>query len=131
MRRGGKEREVSEAHNAPAPKSVSNAFAVSPEEVWSKKFMTAAIGPNDFKPVQMPVVAIARTRPELMCAPAATGDAMMYCALPAIPSSSAGSPPCEVTWLTVRSSSRVAFSHARSAGAPPLAAPSVLAREWA
>ena len=57
--RGVKDRQYSEAHSAPEPKSVSNAFAVSPEEAWSKKFMTAGIGPNDFKPVQMPAIAIA------------------------------------------------------------------------
>ena len=62
--RGVKDRQFSEASNAPQPKAVANAFAVSPEETWSKQFMTAGIGPNVFKPVQMPVVSIA--------APAAT-----------------------------------------------------------
>ena len=57
--RGVKDRQYSEAHSAPEPKSVPNAFAVSPEEAWSKKFMTAGIGPNDFKPVQMPAIAVA------------------------------------------------------------------------
>lgn len=57
--RGVKDRQFTEAHTAPEPKSVSNAFAVSPEEAWSKNFMTAGIGPNDFKPVQMPSIAIA------------------------------------------------------------------------
>ena len=57
--RGVKDRQYSEAHSAPEPKSVTNAFAVSPEEAWSKKFMTAGIGPNDFKPVQMPAIAVA------------------------------------------------------------------------
>ncbi|MEI9993645.1 MAG: hypothetical protein WDM91_03535 [Rhizomicrobium sp.] len=61
--RGVKDRQFSEALNAPAPKSVSTAFAVSPEEAWSKKFMTAGIGPNDFKPVQMPVVPVAAPAP--------------------------------------------------------------------
>jgi hypothetical protein len=62
--RGVKDRQFSEASNAPQPKSVANAFAVSPEETWSKQFMTAGIGPTVFKPVQMPVVSVA--------APAAT-----------------------------------------------------------
>ncbi|HEX4302263.1 MAG TPA: hypothetical protein VHZ78_05690 [Rhizomicrobium sp.] len=57
--RGVKDRQFSDARTAPEPKSVSTAFAVSPEEAWSKKFMTAGIGPNDFKPVQMPAISIA------------------------------------------------------------------------
>ncbi len=57
--RGVKDRQFSEAHMAPEPKSVSNAFAVSPEETWSKKYMTAGIGPHEFKPVQMPAVPVA------------------------------------------------------------------------
>jgi hypothetical protein len=61
--RGVKDRQFSEASNAPQPKSVASAFAVSPEEVWSKQFMTAGIGPNVFKPVQMPVVSIAAPAP--------------------------------------------------------------------
>jgi hypothetical protein len=61
--RGVKDRQFSEASNAPQPKAVSSAFAVSPEETWSKQFMTAGIGPNNFKPVQMPVVSIAAPAP--------------------------------------------------------------------
>jgi hypothetical protein len=57
--RGVKDRQYSEARTAPEPKTVTSAFAVSPEEAWSKKFMTAGIGPTDFKPVQMPSIAIA------------------------------------------------------------------------
>jgi hypothetical protein len=57
--RGVKDRQYSEARTAPEPKTVSSAFAVSPEEAWSKKFMTAGIGPTSFKPVQMPSIAIA------------------------------------------------------------------------
>ncbi|MEI9888323.1 MAG: hypothetical protein WDN08_17850 [Rhizomicrobium sp.] len=57
--RGVKDRQFSQAHMAPEPKTVSNAFAVSPEETWSKKYMTAGIGPNEFKPIQMPVVPVA------------------------------------------------------------------------
>lgn len=56
--RGVKDRQYSDALNAPAPKSVSSAYAVSPEEAWSKKFMTAGIGPGDFKPAQMPALPI-------------------------------------------------------------------------
>jgi hypothetical protein len=61
--RGVKDRQFSEASNAPQPKTVANAFAVSPEETWSKQFMTAGIGPNVFKPVQMPVVSVAAPAP--------------------------------------------------------------------
>ncbi len=57
--RGVKDRQFSDARTAPEPKTVSTAFAVSPEEAWSKKFMTAGIGPNDFKPVQMPAMSVA------------------------------------------------------------------------
>ena len=57
--RGVKDRQYTQAHTAPEPKSVSNAFAVSPEETWSKKYMTAGIGPNEFKPVQMPSIPVA------------------------------------------------------------------------
>ena len=57
--RGVKDRQFTQAHAAPEPKSVSNAFAVSPEETWSKKYMTAGIGPNEFKPVQMPSIPVA------------------------------------------------------------------------
>jgi hypothetical protein len=63
--RGVKDRQFTDAHNAPTPKVVTNAFAVSPEEAWSRKFMTAGIGPNDFKPVQMPSIALAAPAPAL------------------------------------------------------------------
>jgi len=74
--RGVKDRQFSEALNAPQPKSVSNAYAVSPEEEWSKKFMTAGIGPHDFKPVQMPVVSIAAPSASLKPAPKALEPAI-------------------------------------------------------
>ncbi len=67
--RGVKDRQFTEAHAAPEPKTVPNAFAVSPEEAWSKKFMTAGIGPHDFKPVQMPAVAVAAPSAALKPAP--------------------------------------------------------------
>ncbi len=67
--RGVKDRQFSEASNAPQPKSVANAFAVSPEETWSKQFMTAGIGPNVFKPVQMPVVSVAAPAPPVATMP--------------------------------------------------------------
>ncbi|HEY0107915.1 MAG TPA: hypothetical protein VGB91_17665 [Rhizomicrobium sp.] len=61
--RGVKDRQFSDAANAPAPKTLGTAFAVSPEEEWSRKFMTAGIGPMDFKPIQMPVVSISAPVP--------------------------------------------------------------------
>ena len=76
--RGVKDRQYSEAHSAPEPKSVSNAFAVSPEEAWSKKFMTAGIGPNDFKPVQMPAIAVAAPSQALRPAPKELEPAMSH-----------------------------------------------------
>jgi hypothetical protein len=57
--RGVKDRQFSEVRTAPEPKSLSNAFVESPQEVWSKKFMTAGIGPTEFKPVQMPSIPVA------------------------------------------------------------------------
>lgn len=57
--RGVKDRQFSEVRTAPEPKNLSNAFVESPQEVWSRKFMTAGIGPTEFKPVQMPTVAVA------------------------------------------------------------------------
>ncbi|MBL6852172.1 MAG: hypothetical protein ISS15_13080 [Alphaproteobacteria bacterium] len=57
--KGVKDRQFSEVHNAPTPKSLSNAFVVSPEEAWSKKFMTAGIGPQEFVAPQMPSIALA------------------------------------------------------------------------
>jgi hypothetical protein len=56
---GVKERQFSEVHNAPMPKAVSTAFAVSPEEAWSRKFMTAGIGPKEFAVPQMPSIPVA------------------------------------------------------------------------
>lgn len=57
--KGVKDRQFSEVHNAPMPKTLRNAFAVSPEEAWSKKFMTAGIGPQEFSAHQMPAINIA------------------------------------------------------------------------
>jgi hypothetical protein len=57
--RGVKDRQLSDAHNVPVLKPATNAFLVSPEEAWSKKFMTAGIGPTDFKAPQMPSIAVA------------------------------------------------------------------------
>ncbi|MEI9989737.1 MAG: hypothetical protein WDM86_06830 [Rhizomicrobium sp.] len=90
--RGVKDRQFSEALNAPQPKSVSNAYAVSPEEEWSKKFMTAGIGPHDFKPVQMPVVSIAAPSAALKPAPKTLEPALAVAA-PAAPKKVAAAPP--------------------------------------
>jgi hypothetical protein len=57
--RGVKDRQLSDAHNAPVLRPATNAFVISPEEAWSKKFMTAGIGPSDFKAPQMPSIAVA------------------------------------------------------------------------
>ncbi|MBS0471857.1 MAG: hypothetical protein JSR60_12345 [Proteobacteria bacterium] len=67
--RGVKDRQFSEVQQAPEPKSVSNAFAVSPQEEWSKKFMTAGIGPTVFKPVQIPTIPVAAPSQTLRPAP--------------------------------------------------------------
>ncbi|HUO90962.1 MAG TPA: hypothetical protein VMU08_17455 [Rhizomicrobium sp.] len=76
--RGVKDRQLSDAHNVPVLKPATNAFAVSPEEAWSKKFMTAGIGPTDFKATQMPTIAVSapvagtafRPAPKSVAAPA-------------------------------------------------------------
>ena len=57
--RGVKDRQLSDAHNVPMLSPATNAFVVSPEEAWSKKFMTAGIGPSEFKAPQMPSIAVA------------------------------------------------------------------------
>ena len=57
--KGVKDRQYTDVHNAPAPKAISNAFVVSPEEAWSRKFMTAGIGPQEFAAPQMPSIALA------------------------------------------------------------------------
>jgi hypothetical protein len=69
--RGVKDRQFSEVHTAPEPKSISNVFAVSPEEEWSRQFMTAGIGPTVFKPVQMPSMPIISANQPLAPAPKA------------------------------------------------------------
>ncbi len=81
--RGVKDRQFSEASNAPQPKSVANAYAVSPEEEWSKKLMTAGIGPHDFKPVQMPAVSIAAPSTALKPAPKSLEPVLAVAAAPA------------------------------------------------
>jgi len=78
--KGVKDRQLSEALNAPAPKTVGAAFAVSPEEAWSRKFMTAGIGPQTVSASQMPAIGLAAPlggegfRPAMMGAPAAPHD---------------------------------------------------------
>jgi hypothetical protein len=47
-----------------------------------------------------------------MCAPAAIGEVMMYCALPAMTSVSAGAAPLYGTWTTLMSASRFRISPA-------------------
>jgi hypothetical protein len=67
--KGVKDRQLSEVHNAPTPKAVGNSFAVSPEETWSRKFMTAGIGPQTFAALQMPSIALAAPLPGQPFAP--------------------------------------------------------------
>jgi len=88
--RGVKDRQFSEASNAPQPKSVSNAYVVSPEEEWSRKFMTAGIGPHDFKPVQMPAISIAAPSTALKPAPKALEPAIVAAKPAARTAASAG-----------------------------------------
>ena len=68
--KGVKDRQLSEVHNAPTPKAVGSSFAVSPEETWSRKFMTAGIGPQTFAAPQMPSIALAAPLPGQPFAPA-------------------------------------------------------------
>jgi hypothetical protein len=67
--KGVKDRQLSEVHNAPMPKAVGSSFAVSPEETWSRKFMTAGIGPQTFAAPQMPSIALAAPLPGQPFAP--------------------------------------------------------------
>lgn len=52
--RAVKDRQFSETRNTPVLKPVSDAFALSPEEIWSKKYMTAGIGPSNLSGPQLP-----------------------------------------------------------------------------
>ncbi len=78
--RGVKDRQFSDARTAPEPKTVPSAFAVSPEEAWSKQFMTAGIGPNEFKPVQMPSIAVASPTQALRPSPKELEPALAHAA---------------------------------------------------
>lgn len=53
--RAVKERQLSEIQNAPVAKPMTDAFSLSPEEIWSKKYMTAGIGPAEIKPSGHPL----------------------------------------------------------------------------
>ena len=44
-----KARQISQTRNTPILNAGSEVFGLSPEEIWSKKYMTAAIGPVDPK----------------------------------------------------------------------------------
>ena len=79
--RGVKDRQLSDAHNVPVF-STNNAFAVSPEEAWSKKFMTAGIGPSDYKAPQMPSIGVAAPIAGATFQPA--GSAKPYVAAPVV-----------------------------------------------
>jgi hypothetical protein len=39
-----KARQISETHNAPKLKTAADSFNLSPDEVWSRKYMMTAIG---------------------------------------------------------------------------------------
>ena len=41
-----KARQLAETHNAPVLKPASDAFSFSPDEIWSKNYMTVGIGPS-------------------------------------------------------------------------------------
>lgn len=92
--RGVKDRQFSEVLNQPQPKGVRDVYAVSPQEEWSKKFMTAGIGPHDFKPVQMPAVSIAAPSSALKPAPKTLEPAIAVAA-PAVRSVPKAAPPAK------------------------------------
>jgi len=78
-----KARQLAETHNAPVLKSSSDAFSFSPDEIWSKNYMTVGIGPslrspptqlgdaNAFRLPQQPKGA-AKLQPPLAHAPSLT-----------------------------------------------------------
>jgi hypothetical protein len=41
-----KARQLAETHNAPVLKPAYDAFSYSPDEIWSKNYMTVGIGPS-------------------------------------------------------------------------------------
>ena len=45
-----KARQISETHNAPMLKTAADPFNLSPGELWSRKYMTTAIGPMAVRP---------------------------------------------------------------------------------
>jgi len=72
--KGVKDRQLSEVLNAPAPKAIGTAFAVSPEEAWSRKFRTAGIGPQTDPAPQMPSIDLAAPFAGEAFRPAMTGE---------------------------------------------------------
>lgn len=45
-----KARQLAETRNAPSLKAVSDGFGFSPDEIWSKNYMTVGIGPSVRRP---------------------------------------------------------------------------------
>ena len=59
-----KARQLAETHNAPVLKPTSDAFSFSPDEIWSKNYMTVGIGPSVRQPQAGPRETGAFTLPE-------------------------------------------------------------------
>jgi hypothetical protein len=59
-----KARQLAETHNAPALRPASDGFSHSPDEIWSKNYMTVGIGPSQRGSTPMPGVSTAFRLPE-------------------------------------------------------------------
>ena len=69
-----KARQISETHNAPKLKTAADSFNLCPDELWSRKYMTTAIGPTALKSSVLSQVSI-HSRPAGETSPAADLDA--------------------------------------------------------
>ena len=72
-----KARQLAETRNAPVLKPASDGFGFSPDEIWSKNYMTVGIGPSVSRPSALPFgstsfrvqeqpVAVTKLQPALM-----------------------------------------------------------------
>ena len=59
-----KARQLAETRNAPVLKPASDAFGFSPDEIWSKNYMTVGIGPAARRTAPMPDGSVAFRLPE-------------------------------------------------------------------
>lgn len=59
-----KARQLAETRNAPVLKPTSDAFSYSPDEIWSKNYMTVGIGPTQRGATPGPALPVAFKLPQ-------------------------------------------------------------------